>query len=1652
MTVIKSISAKGFKSFAKKTELLFGNNYNCIIGPNGSGKSLSYDSIVTLSNGDEIKIGDLVENSLRSSDNVKTLDDGVYCEVNDVSILSVNPITMKIEEKKIAKIVKREGEILYNIKTRSGREVKATGCHPVMLFRGDSLKSVLVSELKEYDLISTPRKIAINSSKNFDSEKARLLGYLLGDGNIKKQTVRFTNQDEDVIQDINNIVNKHFGVLSKKNVYKKNEKIVDLIWYDKSLLKWIWSLFPDIQLNASTKIIPDEILKANLDVISNVLAGLFDTDGGVRKDVATIEYCSKNKNLTYQIQRLLLRFGVLSKVKMRLNCASNTVDKTRRPYYYLYIWGYENIKNFYINIPLKCSHKKTALENILKNKVKSNPNVDLLPKETNKLIRKAVQLLGIKVKNLRKAYPKLVAYVENRCNPTRDGLEEILPLLEDRFLEIYSEGLELKKDQFTLVGAMDMLHLSGISTGKAIGLKNASAVRRDWATGIFKPRAKNLDAFFSFIEQAINSRVQELESVMNSLSYLVNSDIFWDEVVEIKEVEAEPYVYDLTVPDNHNFVANGIFVHNSNIADLITFVLGKSSAKSMRAEKTANLIYNGGKDSKPFKEAEATVVFDNSDELFPLKEKEVAITRIVKQTGNSIYKINNIKMTKQQVVDFLGAANIDPDGHNIILQGDIVHFMEMRSEERRQIIEDIAGISVYQEKKERAMRELEKFQLKIGEIEIILTERNTYLKELKSERDQAVRYRELEENVKRSKATVLDLQLKKKRADLKNIENNIQQHEEQKLKFDEKIQSLKTEIDAVKQEIKRINEEIELKGEKEQKQLHKEIELLRECLSRDKNRLETLQNELSRIDIRKKQLKSDREELGKKINDIRENIKKLSSEKNNYDKEEGTIASRIKESKGKVVDDLDSHINRKQEMLYSFKDKEQVFLREKDKIFYLLEDISKKLSVSSQSNVGDISKIKKEFKEVADELNKKLNNDSMYASQLGKARREIVEKNEKLATLKFRDIGIRERNAADLSIRQILKAGINGVFNTVGDLGEVDKKYSLALEVAAGPRINAVVVQDDLVASKCIKYLKEKKMGIVAFLPLNKMRPVQISSAKKGKGIYGSALDLVKFEPKFNNVFSYVFGNTLVVENVEIARDIGIGSARMVTLDGDLMETSGAMIGGYRKRKEGLGFKEKDVNDEIMKLEGEVSHLQNTINTLEQNKSENEALLFNLREQKANFEIEIMKIEKTTGVVDFDKLNKDKKELNAQLTKLNKEIEDVQQDISSLGREIQLLRDKKQKEAGELGLNSLESQRSSLREKIVSLESDIKNMNNQLDTMLTPEYEKIAKILKDHDKEIEEFTQEMKTLQISIKEANHNLKEKEVIEQKFYSEFKNLFNKKNKIQEQLQQKESNLVREEERVIALNNRFNVFSIDRARITAEIAGLEKEFEPFIEVSIRKGVSIDELRSEIHLGEKDLIKFGNVNLKALEVYESLEKEYQSLVEKSDKLKQEKEDVVAMMHEIESKKKGLFMKTFSEIEKNFREIFNQLTTKGHAYLELEDVEDPFNGGLDIKVKITGNKYLDIKGLSGGEKTMAALAFIFAIQECQPASFYLFDEVDAALDKTNSTKLSKLFAQYSQRAQYVVISHNDTIISEANQIYGVSMNNGVSKVVSLKV
>ncbi len=925
----------------------------------------------------------------------------------------------------------------------------------------------------------------------------------------------------------------------------------------------------------------------------------------------------------------------------------------------------------------------------------------------------------------------------------------------------------------------------------------------------------------------------------------------------------------------------------TNITDAICFVLGKTSAKQMRAEKSSNLIYNGGKKGNPMKFAEVSLFFNNETGIFPLEEKQVKISRVVKDNGNSVYRLNNNVRTRQEVVDLLNVAHLNPDGHNIILQGDITRFTLMPPKERGELIEEIAGISVYEEKKNKAMLELERVQGKLNDANIILTERGTYLKELKKDKDQALRYRELEKKIKGNKATLIYSKIKKKEDDRKELENKINSYKNVLDKVSSKVKEGYDSILSKRELINKLNLEIGRKGGSEQITIAREIDNVKTELIRNKTRLETCKNEIEKIKTREKQLKVNVDEIEKQ-------------------------------------------------------DKEKL---------------------------GSVKELKLKFKKISEELGKRLNEDSVYAVQLDKARKNLFENTEKVAQLRIKSLSIREDVFEGAAIKEVLKQrGIHGI---VSDLGEVNKDYSLALSVAAGLRIKSVVTEDDVVATNCIRMLKEKKLGIATFLPLNKIKKkFEVPKNLLDKdGVVGLAIDLVKFDNKYKNIFSYVFGDTIVVDNLETARKIGIGRVRMVTLDGSLVEVSGAMVGGYRRGN--LRFKEKEALSELNNSEIEIERLRKAISLMEDKRKENEKKIEELRDMK------------------------------------------------------------------------------------VGLEVEIKNTDFQIVDIHKSEKERTEEILKQNRKETEEFRKEIEELNNKIREQELVLKQERGKEKRYYDEFKNLNIKRDKLNEEIGKYESRLGAEQGKVKEIEMKMNNISIEKAKVVAEIAGLNEEFKGFENEPMRRNVSLDELKQEINEFEKLMEKIGNVNLRALEIYEEIEKEYNGILEKVNKLQTEKEDVLNLMNEIDGKKTELFMKTFNEINKTFRAIFLELTTKGEAMLELENEEEPLKEGVDIKIKLSGNKYFDIRSLSGGEKSLAALAFIFAIQEYNPAMFYLLDEVDAALDKVNSEKLSKLIKKYSGNAQYIVISHNDAVISDADQIYGVSMKKDgkfISQIVSLKV
>jgi len=1110
----------------------------------------------------------------------------------------------------------------------------------------------------------------------------------------------------------------------------------------------------------------------------------------------------------------------------------------------------------------------------------------------------------------------------------------------------------------------------------------------------------------------------------------------------------------------------------SNVMDALCFVLGKSSAKGLRAEKSANLIYNGGKKGKPSKKAEVHLFFDNSKEKFPMNTAEVKISRILNQKGMSTYKLNDKTVTRQQIIDTMRTVGIEPDGHNIILQGDIVHFMSMKPIERRELIEEVSGISIFEDRKNKSLKELEKVENRLTEANVLLVERETNLKELKKERDQAKKYVGLKERVKDSKATHIHLRLKNKKERRDKIQKIYDDYKSKISVIQDKIKDVRNLISEKQDEIQKINYELDEKGEGNLKVLQMEINGLKSSVFKHEARSEAIRNELEKIKNRRKQLSLDISENEKKINSLIKDKIKFSSilEKDNQTNTE--INNKIIEFKKKYgisdvndinvkLDVLDKDIEEKENLLKSANESKQDVIRDLDRINFQLDSINKEINrINKNKDTGNLKELKSKHSVIEKELNRAIGEDSILAKTIGESWSKQSALETDLSKLRAKNASIKESVSNNKSIEKVKK--LSGVIGSVSELGNVDDRYALAMEVAAGARIKSVVVENDLIASNCIKELKKSKAGVVTFLPLNKIKlrkkPEGMSNLIKKQGVQGLATDLIEFDGKFKNIFDYVFGSTLIVDKIDNARKIGIGKVRMVTMEGDLIEPSGAMIGGFRGRT-GIGFNQKEINKKLSLLEEESTKLNSEIQEDMAKRGDIEHNIESLRKKKAELSGDIIKIEKSLGINESKDLFKEKESLIKEKEELEKELSVIKQDSSKFDFESSNLKKEKNSIKEKLisnpeiknNLVKLENEKEELKNNSMEIKSKISLSENKIN-MYSEEIRKVREILNDHEKENKDFIEELNDLVNVLKNKKSDLKIKEKEEKEFYGKNKVLAAKRNKFMELIKSREDSISHEDKKIEGIRERSNDISIKLAKIIGEIEGLNVEFEEVKDGKIRKGVSIESPKKEINEFEKMMDNIGNINMLALEIYDGVEGEYNQLLNKTNKLKEEKDDVLILIGEIEEKKTEVFMKTYTNLHAKFKEIFGSISTKGEASLVLENVERPLEGGVDINVKISGNKKLDIRSLSGGEKTMAALAFIFAIQEYNPASFYLLDEVDAALDKHNSEKLSRLIANYSNNAQYIVISHNDSIITDANQIYGVSMNDGITKLTSLRV
>lgn len=1086
----------------------------------------------------------------------------------------------------------------------------------------------------------------------------------------------------------------------------------------------------------------------------------------------------------------------------------------------------------------------------------------------------------------------------------------------------------------------------------------------------------------------------------------------------------------------------------SNIIDAMCFLFGRMSSKDMRADNFADLLFR--RKTTQASEGEVLAVLSNESKIFPVDAKQVEIKRRIKKKGQTQYKINGKNATRGQVLELLAAARTFPEGHNIILQGDIARFVDMRPVERRQVIEEIAGIYTYEERKAKALQELAKVDSMLKEAQIILNEKSHYMENLEAEKKGAEEYASVQTQLKSAQATELTLKINNIKTKLEKTVSELGATEQsiQNFKLDTEISTKK--IVQLQEQIRKLEKDIQKKGGEESLVLQKTVESIRVELERARTLVAASLNEIGRIKIRKTELEKNLKDLELKIKEKEKEKSAAESELNSIRKQEAALKKDLGTTDLKELGEK----NEKLEKEINALNLDKTELLSNIRIFESnLENLKEKgkEAKAREEKFGDIKEIRARYKKLTEEISVLANKDSKLALQIGELKKEQMSCESELAKAQIKSAAVQDTLLSDSALNQLFKKKIPGVVGIVAELGKVDKEHAMAMKIAAGNRMRNVVVDSVDNAIKCLQHLKEARVGIATLLPLDKIRapsddvPPEIL---KKPGVIGYAHELISSESKYKTLFRYIFRNSLIVKDVNTAKSLGISKYRMITLDGDLFEPSGAITGGFRE-KGGLGFEDTTAAGLVVKLEADMSKISGEISSAQKQRDELEQSILQLRTEKAELEgkVEFAKLTEKSDDFDFDA---EEKKVNSKISEAEQQIKKLDKQISELAIERTAVKAK----LHELQFGDQRKEVQELLDKKVGLETTIATVKATIESGMIPDKEGIIKVIRGLDKENKDFESQQKEQEKKITELEKDLEVKEKEQTTFRGKLQELFAQQNELSQQLRNAESEKGRIEIELSKADNARNSLAIERAQYDAELKTYEEEFVPFKETEIFENMkSIESAKNKIRELNNKLQGFGSVNMRALEIFDAVKHEYAELSGRVGTLDKEKQDVLSIIDEIEKKKTETFMKTYNEIATRFAEIHRKVADKNHAIAELENPLSPFEGGVMVHVTDLKGKKASMASLSGGEKVLVALSFIFAIQSLNPAPFYLLDEIDAALDKVNSEKVALLLKEYSRAAQVIIISHNDAIISESDNVFGVSMSKtGESSVVSLKL
>ena len=1144
----------------------------------------------------------------------------------------------------------------------------------------------------------------------------------------------------------------------------------------------------------------------------------------------------------------------------------------------------------------------------------------------------------------------------------------------------------------------------------------------------------------------------------------------------------------------------------SNISDSIRWVLGEQSMKSLRGSKSEDIIFAGTQSRKSLGFAEASIVIDNSDGKLPIDYSEVTVTRRLYRTGESGYFINKAPCRLKDVQELFMDTGIGKDGYSIIGQGRIDEILSNKSEDRRHIFEEAAGIVKYRVRKVESEKKLEQTKLNLLRITDILAEIEGTIEPLRIQSEKAKKFLDLREELKSIEIGLflhnIDNYKEKIAEVVKNLDILTEQINGEETKLDEqksRKEALKVELENIIQEVERlqnigfetstkiekINSDINVTKQKTESNLEN-IERYKNEIEELKQKINTLQEEKEQKLSKKTALFEDKEKFENELKEKEEELAKLT----------GTLSGKEleMEEKKKVLND---NVDKKYELLAqintfdvnyeNFKKNEKTNEEEQRSCISELdaqrlekEEIAKTFQ-EIEAERNRINKELEEFDKQKEESNQKIKE---YDDKINRLEMNLRVKE---AKLKFLIETEKEKEGYSKSIKSILTACENdaslkrGMHDVLANIIAVPNEYQIAIEMALGQAMQNIVTDTEETAKKLVEYLRKNNLGRASFLPITSVKGKKLDkiSTKNINGVIGIASDLVKYDELYEKIVLNLLGKTVIVDDMNSAIALAKQNSysfRIVTLKGDIINSSGAITGGsvvvksanILGRKKEIEELEKEVKQISKDLEKEqkskeeylasIQDVLEKLRGLEQIRQEKEIIYATEKQKVTAIENNVLKLENKLAKLkdDKEKIGAEKEENRKQKVDTEAEIAKLEEEVTQLNAIIEeFARQNKdnQKYIDDLNFDitnlkisvtSFNESEASIDEIVERVNLDIENANKSIENK-----QKICEDLnlenQKNDEQIANFMQDIENAKMEVSSSSDK-----IIELKESRTNKN---------EELTKLEEEINNNLELIDNLKSQTNKIEIKKSKLEVELEQIvnkmweEYELTPNNATNYSKPENVSEVQKRVNKLREQIKALGSINIDSIEEYKKNKERFDFMQEQKKDLEESSEKLKKVISEMTEVMKKQFTEQFKVINKNFGEIFSQLFGGGKADIKLSDEENVLDSGIEIEAQPPGKKLQNMMLLSGGEKALTAIALLFSILKINPAPFCVLDEIEAALDDVNVYRFAEYLKKFTKEIQFLVITHRKGTMEVADTVYGITMEeNGISKLLSMKL